>query len=484
MDRNASRRTVCLAAICLVVPAFAAASSGLHTNPIAPVIFGATTILFFALLGRFAARALGQPPVVGELIMGVAMGNLAGVFGYELILVLREGPSLFNMIDLSFHGHPLEQAAHLALGANASSAALDILRGPKGAEILQVAHVVDVFARYGALFLLFYVGLETTLAELTEVGAESTRVAVAGVIAPFLLGIAVVWLLLPELPIDTRLFIAATLSATSVGITASVLDDLGQQHSHEARVILGAAVIDDILGLILLAVIGGIVISGSVALGDIAGIVIRALGFLVGVTVLGPIVLRLYIGLAGGLPLVEAKLFVAIVFAMGVAWTADLMGLAPIVGAFAAGVVLSDGYFRHWPQKERRHYRVRELIRPLELVLVPFFFVLMGIQVKLESFVDWPVIRMSLGLLVAAIAGKLLSGLLAGQTSSRWVIGIGMLPRGEVGLVFAAIGKGLGVINDAIFSAVVLVVLVTTLAAPILLKRAFGPNLTATRSSH
>lgn len=451
-----------------------------HVDPIAPVVLGATAILFFALIGRFASRSLGQPPVVGELIMGMLIGNLAGFFNYELMLVLREGSAIFDTVSQSLHGQPLAPADALALSGESGARALEILQGPSGAEVLLVAHVVDIFARYGALFLLFYVGLETRMEELRQVGAESSGVAVVGVIAPFALGIALIWLMLPEMPVDSRLFVASTLAATSVGITASVLEDIGQQHSHEARVILGAAVIDDILGLVLLAIIAGIVTSGSLNPVDALSVIFRAAIFLIGAVTLGPLFLRTYISAAGRLQLVEAKLFVSIIFAMGMAWVASLFGLAPIIGAFAGGVILSDGYFRHWTKTERRRYRITDLIMPLEMILVPFFFVLMGIQVKLERFADWQVLKMSLALVVVAMAGKLLAGLLAHKGTNRWVVGIGMMPRGEVGLVFAAIGKSLGVIGDAIFSAVVLMVMVTTLLAPVLLKWAYRrpPDLT------
>lgn len=443
------------------------------SDPLSPVVLAATVILFFALIGRFLSLTFGQPPVLGELFVGVALGNLASFFDYELVMLLREGPQLFDTINLVFDGMSVEQAAQHALEDGVVNPAWALIVGPNGAELMQVAHVVDVFARYGVLFLLFYVGLDTSLRELREVGTESAAVAVSGVVAPFGLGLLAMSFLVPDVAWNAHLFVAATLAATSVGITAAVIEELGRQHSHEARVILGAAVIDDVLALILLAIIASMIQSGSLAFGDALAVIFQALAFLVGVVAVGPAVLRTFISAASKLEIMEAKLFVSIIFAMSAAWVADLVGLAPIVGAFAGGVVLSDRYFEKWEGSDRKHYQLKDLIFPLETMLVPFFFVLMGIQVKLERFMDWHVIRMALILLAVAIAGKLVTALFVRRGTRRWTVGIGMVPRGEVGLVFAAVGQSLGVIDGTMFSAIVLMVIVTTLIVPPLLKWSF-----------
>jgi Kef-type K+ transport system membrane component KefB len=159
---------------------------------------------------------------------------------------------------------------------------------------------------------------------------------------------------------------------------------------------------------------------------------------------------------------------------MVLAWLANLVGLATIVGALTAGLILSESYFRFCSLTDDSHVSIKSLIMPLEVILVPIFFILMGIQVKLETFLDPEVLTMAAGLLLAAILGKIAAGLGARKTRKRITVGVGMMPRGEVGLIFAAIGKGLGVISDALFSAVVLMVIVTTLLAPPLLKLALG----------
>ncbi|MEE9597541.1 MAG: cation:proton antiporter, partial [Acidiferrobacterales bacterium] len=365
---------------------------------------------------------------------------------------------------------PLEQAADAALGAVAGPNVLDILQGPGGIAMLQVAQTVDVFSRYGVIFLLFLVGLETSLGELRRVGTESLRVAAVGVLLPFVLGFSAARLLMPELSLTVDLFIAATLGATSIGISARVLSDLNQRRSREAHVILGAAVIDDVLGLIMLAIVSGIVVSGALELTTVLKIIVLAGLFIVLAFLLGPYFLDYTIRLVRHLDIIEAKMFISFLFVMALAWLANLVGLATIVGAFAAGVILHDGYFRHWGDYREHRFSIKDLIAPLETILVPIFFVLMGIQVKLETFLDWHVVTMAAGLLVAAIVGKVACGFVAGKGANRLAIGIGMMPRGEVGLVFASIGKSLGVISDALFSAIILMVIVTTLATPPLLK--------------
>jgi Kef-type K+ transport system membrane component KefB len=466
-------KTVVTVLLFAAATAAVAAGNGKHTDPIAPVILGVTGILFFAVLGRFAARKLGQPSVLGELLMGVLLGTIGYLLDVDFLLVLREGPAIFDMVELTLSGATLEQAAITALGEEHAVTILKILRGPGGAELTQVAHTVDVFSRYGVIFLLFLVGLETSLKEMQDVGSESLRVAILGVVLPFVFGFMMARLLMPELSFNVDLFVAATLGATSIGITARVLKDLGKVHSHESRVVLGAAVIDDVLGLVMLAIVSGIIVSGGFEPLNALKTVGLATIFLVTAFVVGPRFLRWAIKVVNHLDIVEAKMFISFLFVMVLAWLANLVGLATIVGAFAAGVILNDGYFFRWGDPDKQQFTIRDLIAPLEVIMVPIFFVLMGIQVKLETFLDTHVIYMAIGLIVAAVLGKLLCGLGAGRGTSRIAVGMGMVPRGEVGLIFAAIGKSLGVFSDALFSALVLMIIVTTVMTPPLLKIAF-----------
>ena len=448
-----------------------AESAAAHGDPVAPVILGVTSILAFAIIGRMAARRLGQPTVLGELMMGILLGNLAWYFGVDLITVLREGPLVFDVVNSFLAGAPADEVAVSTFGPERGPELVAIMTGPAGGEIMQVAHTVDIFSRYGIIFMLFMVGLGTNLQEMGSVGSQSIRVAVLGVVVPVSLGYAAERLLAPELGLHTSMFVAATLAATSIGISATVLEEANATKTREGRIILGAAVVDDILGLILLAVVSGIVVSGSVDFAELVSIVVVSALFLGAAVALGPAIVSASAKLMRRFDIVEAKMFTSYLFVMVLAWLANLAGLATIIGAFAAGVILHDGFFRETHDSgAQRVVTIRELIMPLEVILVPIFFILMGIQVKLESFLAWPVISLAGVLLVAAVIGKLACGLGADRGTNRLAIGIGMLPRGEVGLVFAAIGRTLGVIDDAIFSAIVLMVIITTLVAPPLLK--------------
>jgi Kef-type K+ transport system membrane component KefB len=432
-----------------------------HGDPIAPVILGVTTILFFAVLGRFGARNMGQPAVVGELLMGILLGNVGYFFGADLVILLREVPLIFDVMS--------GIAAGTMFDARTAQEITEVLNRPDGATLLQVAYAVDVFSRYGVIFLLFLVGLESSVEEMRHVGADSARVAVIGVVLPFALGILTVRLLLPDMPAASYMFVAATLGATSVGITARVLRELHKESSRDGRIILGAAVIDDILGLIFLAIVTGIVLSGAIDVQTVLGTIVLSVIFLGGAVALGPHMLRYAIRVLGRLDIVEAKMFTSFLFVMLLAWVANLVGLATIVGAFTAGLILHDSYFQDvFDPKE--FVSIKDLIQPLEVILVPLFFVLMGIQVKLDKLADPTVLLLSTGLIVAAVVGKVLAGFGAKRGANRLAIGFGMMPRGEVGLIFASIGKSLGVVSDAIFSAVVVMVIVTTLLAPGLLK--------------
>ena len=480
----ARRPALLLAALASLLPlgsALAGPLESLHRDPIAPVILGVTGVLFFAIIGRFTARKLRQPSVLGELIMGVVLGNLAYLFGFELILVLREGPAIFELEQQVMAGATLDAAARATLGADVAGRILEVLQGPHGSEIFQVAHTVDVFSRYGVIFMLFLVGLDTSVTEMRRVGPDSARVALIGVALPFLLGFAAARAFVPEASLNTDLFIAATLGATSVGITARVLRDLNREQSAEAHIILGAAIMDDVLGLLMLAIVTGIIVSGGVDPLNVAGIVVLSVLFIGGVLFIGPYFLRLVIRLFCQLDLIEAKMFTSYLFVMILAWLANLVGLATIIGAFTAGLILNDRFFeRCGIAREDYGISIKNLIMPLEVILVPIFFILMGIQVKLETFADPQVLVMATGLLVAAVVGKLAAGLGASKPGKRLAIGLGMMPRGEVGLIFAAIGKSLGVISDALFSAVVLMVIVTTLLAPPLLKLVLGRDAALT----
>jgi Kef-type K+ transport system membrane component KefB len=328
---------------------------------------------------------------------------------------------------------------------------------------------------------------------MRQVGIPAFLVACVGVIVPFLLAVIVVGpLLLPGLSFNTYLFLGAALTATSVGITARVFRDLGKLQTPEAQIVLGAAVIDDVLGLIILAVVSAIVTEGTVSLGSVSWITLKAILFLAGAIVIGQLLAprlgMLFSKIHTG---TSMKFSLALCFGLTMAFLAEQIGLAAIVGAFAAGLVLDPVHFRYFEDpkfaddiresisdaepeiKERvssviekhtdRH--IEDIIEPLGHFLAPIFFVITGMNVRLETLFNLPVLLVALGVTAAAFAGKIVSGLVAGNVRKS-IVGWGMVPRGEVGLIFAATGIAIGVISDEVFSIIVIMVILTTLLTP------------------
>ncbi|MGB5197148.1 MAG: cation:proton antiporter [Candidatus Deferrimicrobium sp.] len=421
-----SAKFLLLAAV-LLFPAVAFAAG---EDPSIPLLLYLVVILLAAKLMGHLAVVLGQPAVLGELLAGVLLGNL-----------------------------------HLA--------------GVDGLDGIATDPGVDLFARIGVVVLLFEVGLESTIRDILRVGLSSFLVAVLGVAAPFALGWLVGAWLVPEQSWHTHAFLGATLCATSVGITARVLQDIGKSRGKEARIILGAAVVDDVLGLIILAAISGSIVAA--AQGGAPGgiwpqveITLKAVGFLVGSLLLGTwITPRLFSG-AARLRGSGVLIGVSLAFCFLLSHLAGVAGLAPIVGAFAAGLILEPVHFQKFG--ERNIHYLEDALRPLVELLAPVFFVQMGSKVDITAFASTEALLLALLLTVAAIAGKQVCSLgVLDRTVNRWAVGIGMIPRGEVGLIFASVGaslvlEGEKVIGATTYSAVVIMVILTTLVTPPLLK--------------
>jgi Kef-type K+ transport system membrane component KefB len=336
-----------------------------------------------------------------------------------------------------------------------------------------------MLAGLGVLLLLFEVGLESTVGQMLKVGVTSLIVAGLGVVAPFVLGWFVGAWLLPEEGTYVHLFLGATLCATSVGITARVLQDLNRSKTKEARIILGAAVIDDVLGLTVLAVVTGIIAAAgagtSISVFHIGAIIGKAALFLAGSLVAGVLFSKKLFSLASRLHARGVLLASGLTFCFLLSWLAGEVGLAPIVGAFAAGLILEDAHYRDF--KSKGEHSLEELIHPISLFLVPVFFVVMGMRTDLRSFTEPGVIALATALTLAAIIGKQACslGVFGNHEVDRLTIGIGMVPRWEVGLIFANIGLGLildgeSVLSRSVFSAIIVMVIVTTLMTPPALK--------------
>ncbi len=471
----------CLLLGWLVLPklAFASNTNG-HTDPVASVVLWVTLIFFFGLMGRYAAQLLNQPGVLGELLMGVLLGNICYFFGLPLAVVLREGGAIFDIMGDVLSGASVAKAVYTTLPTLPEAQQVTaVLKSTEGINLIRVAYVVDSFSRYGVIFLLFMVGLETSIDEIKHTGTESLRVAVLGVLAPIICGFLVTLVLIPEASLKTDLFLAATLSATSVGITARVLKELKKLRTREAKTIMGAAMIDDVLGLIILAMVSSVVLTGVVNLPTLGHVLLQVVLFFAGVLLMGPWVLRRMVELFRFLEPWESKLVISFIFVMALSWLATAAQLASIIGAFAAGLIIHDGFFDGHALDGKRDTQIRELVAPLESLLAPLFFMLIGIQVKIEAFLDWHVLLIAAGLTGAAVLGKLVSGMGGAKKDDRLLIGVGMLPRGEVGLVFASIGRTLGVLSDNLFSAIILMVIITTFMAPPWLKSRYAKHLPA-----
>ncbi|MBI5420288.1 MAG: cation:proton antiporter [Deltaproteobacteria bacterium] len=421
---------------------FPSAALAAGEDPSLPLLLFLVLILLTAKLMGHVSVLLGQPPVLGELCAGILLGNL-GLIGI---------PAAGGLAADSF---------------------------------------VDIFARIGVVILLFQVGLESTVRDIMKVGFSSLLVAVLGVIAPFGLGWLVGAWLLPGESAYVHAFLGATLCATSVGITARVLQDIGKSREKEARIILGAAVIDDVLGLIVLASVSGIILAadagGQADWMSTVMVVLKAVGFLAGSLLLGTFLTPRLFRQAARLRGPGVLLGVSLAFCFLLAYLAGLAGLAPIVGAFAAGLILEPVHFQQFG--DDRIHSLEEGLTRLAEFLVPVFFVAMGAKVDLRAFASADALLLALALTVAAVVGKQICSLgVVGRGLNRWAVGIGMIPRGEVGLIFAGIGmtlvlRGEPVVDAATYSAVVMMVFVTTLVTPPLLKRAMRPRAAANGST-
>jgi len=403
-------------------------------DAVAPLLLALAVILAAAAAGGWLAERARQPSVLGELIAGILLGNL-GLLG--------------------FHGF----------------------------ENFRTDAILAALAEIGVIVLLFDVGLESSVGDMLKVGRSALLVAALGVAAPFALGWGAGAWLLPDRPVYVHVFLGAVLTATSVGITARVLRDLGQATSAEARIILGAAVIDDVLGLVILAVVTAMITAagsgGGVPLLAVAWIAAKALGFMVLAILLGSLFVRHALRWIARARLPGTLLTAGLVVCFALSALASAAGLAPIVGAFAAGLILEPAFFAAF-EETRRGQTLRSLIQPVSAILVPVFFVRTGLLVDLRSIADPQILGVAAALTAAAWIGKqaCMFGVLD-RGINRLAVGIGMVPRGEVGLIFASIGLGLTmagepIVTPPLYAAIVVMVIVTTLVTPPALQWSFG----------
>ena len=403
-----------------------------HLTPSTFFLILISILIFAKVFGEMAER-VGQPAVLGELVAGLVLGS-----------------SVLGIVPAAGIG----------------------------------AEVIHLLAEVGVAVLLFEIGLETDLKEMFRVGGASASVAVVGVALPFLLGY-LYWLFAdPNIGAHPEgishgmvsVFVGATLTATSVGITARVLTDLKLMHRAESRIIIGAAVIDDVLGLVILAVVSGLAAGAALSLVGIATTFAIAVGFLVAAVIVGNLVAPRLFTLIDQMRVRGVLLVSAFCFALLFAALADKAGSALIIGSFAAGIVLSS---------TNQFDLIVERVEPVADIFTPIFFVSVGAAVNVALFIPGTedfnanVIVVGAILVVVAFIGKLLAGYVVGwgkEKLNHRAIGVGMVPRGEVGLIFADIGRRAGILSSETFSAILIMVIVTTFIAPPLLKIVFKPE--------
>ncbi len=375
---------------------------------VAGIVADLAIILFAAKLGDELFKRIGQPAIVGEILAG-------------------------------------------------------LLIGPSVLGIVEPGETIEVFAELGVVFLLFWVGLETKLSDMREVGSTAAIVGVSGVVVPFAAG-AAAGLLFGE-SASTSLFIGSALAATSVGITSAVFAELKLLTTRAARTVLGAAVIDDILALLLVAVAVGIAADGGV---DVASILISAglaFGFVALFALAGTAVMRKAPQLLHAPRFSESPLLPAVILCLGIAALAANIGLAAVIGAFLAGMIVAE---------TKEQHPIEDEIAPLYAFFTPFFFASIGLALDLDVLLEPETLLVVVGLSALAVVTKLLGtwpGVrrLGGREAK--IVALGMVPRGEVGIIVAGIGSVSGVVDAELFAAIVGMSIVTTLIVPPFLRR-------------
>ena len=391
-----------------------------HSAPVTDFLLAILILVAAGEIGRNLARVLRIPIVLGELLMGILLGNIYFFSGWDFF------------------------------------------------EILHTTPTIRIPADFGAIILLLSIGLHTDVGRLLRAGPTLFLVAVGGVIVPGGLGYLVGYFLLPDAPFYTRLFLATTLCATSIAIPVRVFEEMGKLQSNEARIIIGAAIIDEVLGLIILGVVSGMILAGGVAATSLAITGTMAVGFVGAVVAIslkfsgafGDVVTRKFPE--------SMKVFLVVVICFSLAYLAESMGLATIIGAFGAGLFLRHIRLR---DPDGDEHGLEEIVRPAYMIFVPIFFVFVGTQVGLESIMNWHAALIGICITAAAMLGKLFTSVCVVEKGvNRLAVGIGMMPRNVVTLTMADIGVDMGVLSQELFSAIIMMVAIAALVGPLLLK--------------
>jgi Kef-type K+ transport system membrane component KefB len=417
------------------------------------VLLSLVIIYLTSKIGAEISQYLNFPPVLGELVSGV----IVGVSAFDwIVLADSDSPStesgVMFILQWIYHISP-------AIAANIFESQ---------------SEVISVLAELGVIILLFEIGLESDLRQLKAVGVQAVVVACVGVAVPFAAGTAGLMTIFHVAAIPA-IFAGAALTATSIGITSKVLSELGQLNSTEGQIIVGAAVIDDVLGIIVLAVVASLAKTGSIDVVNVIYLIFSATAFLLGSILLAGMFNKGFVLIVDTLKTRGNIVIPAFILAFFMAFLGNAIHLEAILGAFAAGLVLDETDARN---------ELDGLVKPVADLLVPIFFVTVGAQADLgvlnpADSSNWGGLVVAGFLIAIAIIGKIVTGwVVFGKPKiNRLAIGIGMIPRGEVGLVFAGIGAASGVIDKSLEAAIILMVIVTTFAAPPFLRIAFDRSI-------
>lgn len=427
---------------------------------LASVLLSLVVIYLASKIGGEVCARIDLPPVLGELVGGVVVG----VSALNLLVFPESGATGANSA--------IVQLIQMTAGLT-----------PETANNLFFAQseVISVLSELGVIILLFEIGLESDLKELIKVGPQAAVVAVVGVVVPFVAGTTGLIYLFHVSTIPA-VFAGAALTATSIGITAKVLAELQKLSSKEGQIIIGAAVLDDVLGIIVLAVVASLAKTGEIEVSNVIYLIVSSAAFLVGSILLGRFLSPYFIALVNQLKTRGQLLISALIFTFVLAYIGAAINLEAILGAFTAGLILAE--------TDKRH-ELEEQIIPIADMLVPIFFVVVGAKTDL-SVLNPAVPSNREGLIIAAflivvaIVGKVVTGLTvfgAGPEINKLSIGVGMIPRGEVGLVFAGVGSESGVLSESLDAAIIMMVILTTFIAPPLLRLTFREPETATPQS-
>ncbi len=416
---------------------------------VAGVLLSLVVIYLASKIGGEICSRINLPPVLGDLVGGV----IVGVSVLKLIVFPEGGEDGSSSLIMSL----LQRTTSLEPEAIV-------------ATFTAQSEVIAILAELGVIILLFEIGLESELKELIKYGPQAAVVAVIGVVLPF--GAGTLGLIsLFHVATIPAIFAGAALTATSIGITAKVLAEIGRLGDKEGQIIIGAAVLDDILGIIVLAVVASLVKTGEIEVTNIAYLIVSAGAFLIGVIILGRFLSPYYVAFVKELKTRGPLLITALIIAFVLSYVGAAIRLEAILGAFAAGLVLGE---------TETQQELEEQVVPLADFFVPIFFVVVGAKTNLG--VLNPAIPsnregliIAAFLIVVAIIGKVLAGFAVfGQPGiNRLAIGIGMVPRGEVGLVFAGVGVASGALSPSLEAAIIMMVILTTFVAPPLLRVAF-----------